>query len=122
MDSTSHLAMFSLRADGRLPGCLEQPSAWNGQLTELTLADTLAGDWQLQDAAPVDISGADIKAGPVCLTTPADPSARLCLDELAVDGPGRAVVHIEQEIGRASCRERVWRWEEVGRLEGTCRS
>lgn len=96
MDSTSHLAVFSLRADGRLPGCLEQPSAWNGQLTELTLADTLAGDWQLQDAAPVDISGADIKAGPVCLTTPADPSARLCLDELAVDGPGRAVVHIEQ--------------------------
>jgi len=84
-------ADVELRVSGRLPGCLEGPPAWQGELEQLTIADTPVGRWQLDTPLPVRLEDGRAQAGPGCLWSPDGPG-RLCLNELDAAGRGRAVV------------------------------
>jgi len=84
-------ATLDLAASGRLPGCLDDPEVWVGQLERLTLSDTPMGGWQLDGALPIELDQGTVRAGPGCLWTAGD-EGRMCLNELSAGEDGSAVV------------------------------
>lgn len=78
-----------LAGSGALPGCLKQPTDWEGQLERLYLGETIAGDWRLEEPLPIALEAGTTRVGPACLVTAAAGNAALCLDRLAMNGTGR---------------------------------
>ncbi|WP_376693582.1 translocation/assembly module TamB domain-containing protein [Wenzhouxiangella sp. EGI_FJ10409] len=87
---------IDLAADGGLADCLDGEREWRGQLTRLSLFETLAGDWRLSEAVDLAASQRGVQARNACLATAADTPARLCLEELEVGETGRVLASVEQ--------------------------
>jgi translocation and assembly module TamB len=83
---------LNLEADGALNHCdLSQISSWSGQLNQLSMTETLAGDWHLKAPMPMHI-GQTSRFGPGCLT---DNTGRLCLSDLTLAEHSELEVSIE---------------------------
>lgn len=84
-----------LQAQGQLPGCLEEPYNWQGQLETLALSETAAGDWQLQAPAAIRLEGEHLALGKLCLGSRISEDARLCVNEVDAGAHGRAVAQLQ---------------------------
>jgi translocation and assembly module TamB len=80
---------IDLAGSGALPGCLEQPDDWEGQLERLYLGETIAGDWRLDEPLPIALVAGTTRIGAGCLVTAAAGNAALCLDQLSMNSTGR---------------------------------
>lgn len=89
-------ANLELVGNGTLPGCLQGGQAWQGVMQRLYLANTLAGDWELNQPMSISASPDLIHAEGACLVESATRQGRLCLRNLAIDGDSRAEVGIEK--------------------------
>ncbi len=84
-------ATLDLTASGTLPGCLDSPANWIGELDRLQIAETPVGAWQLDRPLSIRLADGVFRADPACLwTTGSD--GRFCLNELDAGETGRAMV------------------------------
>lgn len=96
-----HLNMIAQRANldiggnGSLPDCLRGGTLWNGNLDRFYLANTLAGDWRLNNDLVLQIGPGQVNAEPTCLIQ-AGGQGRLCLRRLSIADQANAAVGIEQ--------------------------
>jgi len=84
-------ATLELELGGALPGCLDDPADWSGQMRSMVISDTPLGTWQLDEDLPIAYMDGVASAGPGCLWTPGGPG-RLCLNNLEGGASGRAAV------------------------------
>ncbi len=88
-------AHLELSGNGALPKCLQDVRSWQGAMEQLYLANTLAGDWELNQPLAIQVSAEQIQAEGACLVESATRQGRLCLRTLTIDGDSRAEVGIE---------------------------
>jgi len=84
-------ATLDLAVGGELPGCLNRPDDWTGNIRRMVISETPLGTWQLDEDLPVRLRDGVVKAGPACLWTPGG-TGRLCLNELEGGATGNAAV------------------------------
>ena len=89
--SSGTKATLDLELGGKLPGCLDDPADWSGQIRSMVISDTPLGTWQLDEDLPIAYVDGVASAGAGCLWTPGGPG-RLCLNELEGGASGRAAV------------------------------
>ena len=86
-----------LNARGALDQCvLADITGWAGAIEHLFIGNTLAGDWELNQALEIGVSPERITASRGCLVEAAERQGRLCLRGLEVTETGRAEIGIEQ--------------------------
>lgn len=92
LQGSSQRGTLTLEADGALNHCdLNQITGWTGQLNQLIVSDTLAGNWQLKSPMPMQI-GETSQFGPGCLT---DETGQLCLTELTLGQSNSAAIAVD---------------------------
>lgn len=96
LESSGARGNLDLAASGDLVDCLQGEPEWRGEITRLSLAETLAGDWRLSESVDLSASRRGVSARAACLATAADTPARLCLEELEAGATGRVLARIEQ--------------------------
>ncbi len=89
-------ANLEIGGNGALPECLQDVRSWQGALDRLYLAETLAGDWELNQPMLIQASAERIQAEGACLVESATREGQLCLRSLTIDGDSRAEVGIEK--------------------------
>jgi translocation and assembly module TamB len=89
-------ANLDLGGTGVLPNCLQDIRSWHGAMERLYLANTLAGDWELNQPMAIQVSAEQIQAEGACLVESATREGQLCLRSLTIDGDSRAEVGIEK--------------------------
>jgi len=83
--------------NGALNSCvLTEMNAWAGRLSRLYLANTIAGDWSLDEALEVAIAGENIRTGNACLVETAKREGKLCLNRLEMGDGGQIELAIVQ--------------------------
>jgi translocation and assembly module TamB len=87
---------LDLAGSGAMPDCLRGGETWTGQLERLNLSETLAGNWELNQALAIEASPERISAGPGCLVESATRAGRICLRSLSIAEQGRLELGIEQ--------------------------
>ncbi len=96
-----HLNMIGQRANldiggnGSLPDCLRGGTLWDGKLDRFYLANTLAGDWRLNDDLVLQIGPDQVNAQPTCLIE-ASGEGKLCLRQLSIADQANVALGIEQ--------------------------
>jgi translocation and assembly module TamB len=92
----SQRGTLDVTGNGNLPDCLTGNRDWQGSLERLYLAETLAGDWELNHPLRIQASPDEVSAEAACLVESVTRQGRLCLRSLLVDGNSRIDVGIEQ--------------------------
>ena len=87
---------LELAGRGALPDCLRGGETWAGTLERLYLAETVAGDWELNQALELQAGPGRITARPACLVESATREGRICLRSLVVGEQSRLEAGIEQ--------------------------
>ena len=86
-----------LHAGGQLDSCdLAEISGWAGAIDHLYLANTIAGDWELNQPLEVELADGGLSASRGCLVESSDRSGRICLRQLEAADTGQIAVAIEQ--------------------------
>ncbi|MEM1080857.1 MAG: translocation/assembly module TamB domain-containing protein [Pseudomonadota bacterium] len=75
--------------NGALPGCLDKPANWLGQLMQLELTETEWGDWRLADPVDLAVDQQQLSLHDVCLVSQDQPS-ELCVYNLQAGSSGQA--------------------------------
>jgi translocation and assembly module TamB len=82
---------------GALNSCtLADIHAWTGQLSQLYLANTIAGDWSLDQGLDVSVTHEAIRTGSACLVESATREGRICLNRLDISDGGQVELTIAQ--------------------------
>ncbi|MFW5815889.1 MAG: translocation/assembly module TamB domain-containing protein, partial [Wenzhouxiangella sp.] len=88
---------LDLGLSGRLNSCtLSEVSAWAGSLDDLSLGNTIAGDWTLAEAMALNVAAGSVRADRGCLIEAAEGEGRICLRSLELAERGRVAIGIEQ--------------------------
>ncbi len=93
----SQRGTLDLALNGALNSCvLSGLNAWAGRLSRLGLANTIAGDWSLDQALEIEVSSESIRAGSACLVESDNRQGRLCLNRLEAGNGGEIELAITQ--------------------------
>ncbi|MFP4209192.1 MAG: translocation/assembly module TamB domain-containing protein [Wenzhouxiangella sp.] len=88
---------IDMAAGGQFNSCeLAELQTWSGRIDQLDLAETIAGDWALDEPLLLNVTGGNIEAEAGCLVETTDRTGRICLRALEVADGGRADIAIEQ--------------------------
>jgi translocation and assembly module TamB len=96
LDLQGQRGNLELVGSGAMPDCLRGGETWTGELERLNLTETLAGNWELNQALAIEASPSRTRAGPGCLVESGTRQGRICLRSLAVADQGRLELGIEQ--------------------------
>ncbi len=88
-------ASLDLGGSGSLPDCLRGGTVWDGGLNRFYLANTVAGDWRLDNDLIMQIGSSRVSAEPTCLVE-AGGQGKLCLSQLAIADQANATLSIDQ--------------------------
>jgi len=80
---------------GALPDCLDNPTVWDGQLTQLALTETVWGNWRLDQASSLRLRPGQLTMESSCLQDETAAS-QLCLQDVALGESGQAALSLRQ--------------------------
>jgi translocation and assembly module TamB len=87
---------LNLAVNGALPDCLNDGQTWSGAVEQLSLTNTIAGDWALNRAMAVEVSPELITAQAGCLVESVTREGRICLRSLSIGSDSSIDLGIEQ--------------------------